>query len=135
MILWWPTASGELAYFCGYVSLAAAQWRRTWGASSAARSCGKNSLPPVISTTSWAEGMASRSQYAHFVSKKLVLCEAVDRRIDRGRATREHLIAVATELFAARGYESTSTEAVLKQAGVSRGSFRAPSMRAVSSRN
>jgi AcrR family transcriptional regulator len=47
----------------------------------------------------------------------------VDRRIDRGQATRERLIAVATELFATRGYEGTSTEAVLEQAGVSRGSL------------
>src|SRR5437899_877352 len=47
----------------------------------------------------------------------------MDRRIDRGRATRQHLIAVATELFAARGYEGTSIEAVLEQAGVSRGSL------------
>src|ERR1700690_3009312 len=46
-----------------------------------------------------------------------------DRRVDRGRATREQLIAVATELFAARGYEGTSIEAVLDQAGVSRGSL------------
>jgi AcrR family transcriptional regulator len=47
----------------------------------------------------------------------------VDRRIDRGQATRQHLIAVATDLFAERGYEGTSIEAVLEQAGVSRGSL------------
>lgn len=46
-----------------------------------------------------------------------------DRRIDRGRTTRQQLIAVATELFAARGYEGTSVEAVLERAGVSRGSL------------
>jgi AcrR family transcriptional regulator len=47
----------------------------------------------------------------------------VDRRLDRGQATRQHLIAVATELFAERGYEGTSTEAVLDRASVSRGSL------------
>jgi AcrR family transcriptional regulator len=51
------------------------------------------------------------------------MSEHTDRRIDRGRATREQLIAVATELFAARGYEGASIEAVLDRAGVSRGSL------------
>jgi AcrR family transcriptional regulator len=46
----------------------------------------------------------------------------VDRRVERGRATREQLVAAATELVAARGYEHTSIEAVLEQTGVSRGS-------------
>lgn len=47
----------------------------------------------------------------------------MDRRIDRGQATRQHLIAVATELFAERGYDGTSIENVLTQAGTSRGSL------------
>jgi AcrR family transcriptional regulator len=47
----------------------------------------------------------------------------VDRRIERGRATRDHLVAVATELFAEHGYEHTSIESVLEQTGVSRGSL------------
>ncbi|MEV0400587.1 TetR/AcrR family transcriptional regulator [Actinoallomurus sp. NPDC050550] len=47
----------------------------------------------------------------------------MDRRVDRGQATRQHLIEVATELFADRGYEGTSIEAVLERAGVSRGSL------------
>jgi AcrR family transcriptional regulator len=47
----------------------------------------------------------------------------MDRRLDRGQATRRHLIEVATELFADRGYEGTSIEAVLERAGVSRGSL------------
>jgi AcrR family transcriptional regulator len=46
-----------------------------------------------------------------------------DRRLDRGRATRDQLVAVAVDLFAARGFEATSIEAVLEQAGVSRGSL------------
>ncbi|HEU5028840.1 MAG TPA: TetR/AcrR family transcriptional regulator [Spirillospora sp.] len=47
----------------------------------------------------------------------------MDRRLDRGQATRRRLIEVATELFADRGYEGTSIEAVLERAGVSRGSL------------
>ena len=46
-----------------------------------------------------------------------------DKRAERGQATRERLIAVATELFAARGFDGTSIEAVLHDAGVSRGSL------------
>lgn len=47
----------------------------------------------------------------------------MDRRVDRGQATRQRLIEVATALFAERGYEGASIEAVLEQAGVSRGSL------------
>jgi AcrR family transcriptional regulator len=47
----------------------------------------------------------------------------VDRRQDRGQATREQLVAEATRLFAERGFEATSVEAVLDAAGVSRGSL------------
>lgn len=47
----------------------------------------------------------------------------MDRRVDRGRATRQRLITVATELFADRGYEATSMEAILDRAGASRGSL------------
>src|SRR5215469_12717017 len=46
-----------------------------------------------------------------------------NKNIERGQATREHLVAVATGLFAARGYEGTSIDAVLQGAGVSRGSL------------
>ena len=46
-----------------------------------------------------------------------------NKNIERGQATREHLIEVATELFAARGYEGTSIDAVQQAAGVSRGSL------------
>ena len=46
-----------------------------------------------------------------------------NKNIERGQATREHLIEVATGLFAARGYEGTSIEAVQQGAGVSRGSL------------
>jgi AcrR family transcriptional regulator len=42
---------------------------------------------------------------------------------ERGRATRDRVIEAATELFAARGFDDTSTEAVLQAAGVSRGSL------------
>jgi AcrR family transcriptional regulator len=47
----------------------------------------------------------------------------MNRNIERGRATREHLVQVATGLFATRGYEATSIEAVLQESGVSRGSL------------
>jgi AcrR family transcriptional regulator len=45
------------------------------------------------------------------------------RRAAQGRATRDQLIEVATGLFAERGYEETSIEAVLAAAGVSRGAL------------
>ncbi len=41
----------------------------------------------------------------------------------RGATTRAHLIEVATGLFADRGYEGTSIDAVLDAAGVSRGAL------------
>ena len=47
----------------------------------------------------------------------------MDRRAERGRSTRDQLVAVATELFAQRGFDGTSIEAVLDAAGVSRGSL------------
>jgi AcrR family transcriptional regulator len=46
-----------------------------------------------------------------------------NRNAERGRATREHLIEVATRLFAEHGYDGTSVESVLVEAGVSRGSL------------
>jgi AcrR family transcriptional regulator len=47
----------------------------------------------------------------------------MNRNIERGQATRTQLIVVATGLFAARGYEGTSIEAVLAESGTSRGSL------------
>jgi AcrR family transcriptional regulator len=47
----------------------------------------------------------------------------VDRRVERGRSTRQQLVAAATELFAAHGYERTSIESVLERTGASRGSL------------
>jgi AcrR family transcriptional regulator len=46
-----------------------------------------------------------------------------NKNVERGQATREHLIVVATQLFASRGYEGTSVDAVQQGAGVSRGSL------------
>jgi AcrR family transcriptional regulator len=46
-----------------------------------------------------------------------------NKNVARGEATRAQLIAIATGLFASRGYEDTSIEAVLREAGVSRGSL------------
>ncbi|HEY6623670.1 MAG TPA: TetR/AcrR family transcriptional regulator [Acidimicrobiales bacterium] len=49
--------------------------------------------------------------------------ERTNQNVARGAATREHLIEVATKLFAERGYEDTSIENVLEEASVSRGSL------------
>lgn len=47
----------------------------------------------------------------------------MNKKADRGRATREHLVEIATGLFAEHGYEGTSIEAVLRTADVSRGAL------------
>src|SRR5215216_2190236 len=47
----------------------------------------------------------------------------MDKRREQGQATRQHLVDVATRLFAQRGYEATSIDAVLEAADVSRGSL------------
>jgi AcrR family transcriptional regulator len=47
----------------------------------------------------------------------------MNKKVERGRATREQLIEIATPLFAGRGYEDTSIEAVLQESGVSRGAL------------
>src|SRR2546423_9893713 len=43
--------------------------------------------------------------------------------MERGRRTRERLIATAYELFGAQGYEATSISAILEAAGVARGAL------------
>jgi AcrR family transcriptional regulator len=48
---------------------------------------------------------------------------APNKNVDRGRSTRAHLIEVATDLFAERGYEHTSIDLVLERAGISKGSL------------
>jgi AcrR family transcriptional regulator len=47
----------------------------------------------------------------------------LNKNVERGKATRAHLIETATGLFAAHGYDGTSIEAVLAGSGVSRGSL------------
>jgi AcrR family transcriptional regulator len=47
----------------------------------------------------------------------------MNRRIAQGEATRRQLVEVATRLFTEQGYEDTSTQQVLREAGVSRGSL------------
>ena len=47
----------------------------------------------------------------------------MDLRIERGRTTRERLIAVGFELFGFRGYEATSVGLILDTAGLARGAF------------
>ncbi|NUR92249.1 MAG: TetR/AcrR family transcriptional regulator [Nonomuraea sp.] len=44
-------------------------------------------------------------------------------KAERGAATREQLVVIATRLFAEHGYEGTSIEAVLKESGLSRGAL------------
>jgi AcrR family transcriptional regulator len=46
-----------------------------------------------------------------------------NRNVERGVATRERVLAIATRLFAERGYENTSIDAVLTAAGISKGSL------------
>jgi AcrR family transcriptional regulator len=46
-----------------------------------------------------------------------------NRNVERGQATRAHLVDVATRLFAAHGYDGTSIEMVLAESGASRGSL------------
>ena len=45
------------------------------------------------------------------------------RATERAQATRQRFLAVATRLFAERGYEGTSIEAILEETGASRGSL------------
>ena len=47
----------------------------------------------------------------------------IDGRIEKGKATRERLVAAARALFGARGYEPTSIEDILARARVKRGSL------------
>lgn len=47
----------------------------------------------------------------------------MDGRVERGRATREALISAARELFGTHGYDGTSIDAVLAEAGVARGAL------------
>jgi AcrR family transcriptional regulator len=49
--------------------------------------------------------------------------EPINRRIAQGEATRRQLLEVATRLFAEQGFDDTSIEQVLTDAGVSRGSL------------
>jgi AcrR family transcriptional regulator len=47
----------------------------------------------------------------------------MNKRVERGRATRAVLIDVASDLFATNGYKATAIPAVLQAAGVSRGAL------------
>ena len=47
----------------------------------------------------------------------------MDRRAVKGETTRQNLVAVATRLFAERGYEPVSIDAILSETGISRGSL------------
>jgi AcrR family transcriptional regulator len=47
----------------------------------------------------------------------------VNRNATRGRETRAHIVGIATDLFAADGYDGTSIDAVMRAAGVSKGAL------------
>jgi AcrR family transcriptional regulator len=47
----------------------------------------------------------------------------MNKKVERGRATRGQLVEIATGLFAEHGYEDTSIDAVLHAAQVSRGAL------------
>jgi AcrR family transcriptional regulator len=47
----------------------------------------------------------------------------VNQNAARGQATREHVVDVATELFATAGFDGTSVDAVMRAAGVSKGAL------------
>ena len=47
----------------------------------------------------------------------------MDRRVDRGNATRERIIGEAERLFARDGYETVSIEAILAACAISRGAL------------
>lgn len=47
----------------------------------------------------------------------------MNKKAERGRATRDQLVEIATGMFAEHGYEGTSIEAVLRAAEVSRGAL------------
>lgn len=49
--------------------------------------------------------------------------DVVDKRLERGRSTRDQLLTTATTLFAERGYDGTPIELILEAAGVSRGAL------------
>jgi AcrR family transcriptional regulator len=56
-------------------------------------------------------------------SVKMEPSSPMNRRADQGQHTRARLVEVSTRLFAERGYDGTSIEAVLAETGVSRGSL------------
>jgi AcrR family transcriptional regulator len=47
----------------------------------------------------------------------------ISKRAEQGQATRDQLLSAATRLFAEHGYDGTAIEAVLQEAGVSRGAL------------
>jgi AcrR family transcriptional regulator len=49
--------------------------------------------------------------------------EMTDLRSERGRATRDRLVAAGRELFGGHGYDSTSIDAILGRVGVKRGAL------------
>lgn len=51
------------------------------------------------------------------------MSSVADLRVEKGKATRDRLVAAGRELFGERGYDGTSIEAILEAAGVARGAL------------
>lgn len=47
----------------------------------------------------------------------------MNKKIEKGLSTRQHIVSVATELFTSMGFEATSIEAILTACDVSRGAL------------
>ena len=66
--------------------------------------------------------MPTDSRYG-FTDRQSVCQERMSRKVEQGQATRRELVAIATRLFVAHGYHGTSIDAVLTEAGISRGAL------------
>jgi AcrR family transcriptional regulator len=73
-------------------------------------------LPPFAQT--------NRPKVCKLANQRSVYNErVVDRRIEKGKATRGRLLDTGRRLFGERGYEATSIDAILSEAGVAKGAL------------
>src|SRR5580700_2750289 len=84
----------------------------------------------MLSSRSWGRSgvqYGERPTGGLTLADRLSVCQflrdQMNKNVERGQATRAHLIEVATRLFATHGYDGTSIETVLAESGVSRGSL------------
>ena len=75
-----------------------------------------------MSTARYSRAMAAARAQMHAESRVEVpsppMTAALDGRRQRGRHTRDRILAAATELFAANGFDATSTQAVAAAANI-----------------